>query len=327
MSLRFGGARPLSTGSVSSKDDDMPNLKDIRKRIDSVKNTRKITRAMKMVAAAKLKKAQQRMEESRPYAYRMQRMIDALAERIDDEAHPLLERRENPHKTLVIIIASDRGLCGGFNTNLFRGLDRFLDEQRIAGEVQELACVGSKAFNHYKKSDYELVEHYEDVIGDISFKKAKGIAKDMREQFVDESYDSVYLCYNRFISAIANEWVIYRILPLADALQIKQSEEEEGGKKEAAPATDAMGREYLYEPELDTLLDELLPGHIDIQVMQALLESEASEQASRMTAMDNATNNANDMIEDLTLEYNRARQAYITKEIVEIVSGAESLKG
>ncbi len=301
----------------------MPNLKDIRTRIESVKNTRKITKAMKMVAAAKLRKAQERMEKARPYAYRMQRLIEGMAGRIDEDAHPLLDRRDDPHKTLVVTVASNRGLCGGFNTNLFRGLDRFLDEQRIAGEIQELATVGQKAYNHYKKSDYEVVKNYDQVIDNVSYKHAKRIAAFIIEQFVDESYDSVYLCYNRFISAIANEWVIYRLLPLSMALEFTE-EDEEGHK---AVEEESGEREYIYEPQLDTLLDNLLPSHVEVQVMQALVESEATEQASRMTAMDNATNNATDMIEDLTLQYNRARQAYITKEIVEIVSGAESLKG
>lgn len=304
----------------------MPNLKDIRNRIDSVKNTRKITKAMKMVAAAKLRKAQERMEESRPYASRLQAMIDGLSGRIDSESHPLLERRENPDKTLVVIVSSNRGLCGGFNSNLFRGLDRFLEEQRISGERQELATVGRKAHTHYKKSKYELVEVYDGVIGDVDFRKAKRIAGDIIEQFVDGSYDAVYLCYNRFISAIANEWVIGRLLPLSMSVEMTEENPEGVVEEDEEPKESAFG-DYIYEPDLDTLLGNLLPSHVEAQVMQALVESEATEHAARMTAMDNATNNASDMIDDLTLQYNRARQAYITREIVEIVSGAESLKG
>ncbi len=302
----------------------MPNLKDIKNRIESVKNTRKITKAMKMVAAAKLKRAQERMEASRPYAFRMQRIIDSLSERIDEDAHPLLERRDEPEKTLMVVIASDRGLCGGFNANLFRGIDRYLAKKKIAGEIQELVTVGTKARDHFKKGPYEVVQHFDDVIGDVDIQAAKKISKWMRQSFLDVEYDNVYLCYNRFVSAIAQEWVIYHILPLSESLKIT-AEAEEGAAGEVD--SEASEREFIYEPELDTLLDELLPSHVDIQVMQALSESEASEHAARMTAMDNATNNANDMIDDLTLQYNRARQAYITKEIVEIVSGAESLKG
>ena len=304
----------------------MPNLKDIKNRIDSVKNTRKITKAMKMVAAAKLKRAQEQMEASRPYAFRMQRMVDALSHRVQEQekTHPLMERRDDPEKSLMVIIASDRGLCGGFNANLFRGIDRYLAEHRIAGEEQELVTVGSKARDHFKKSDYEIVDHFDDVIGNVDIKSAKRVSKQMRQSFLDGDYDHVYLCYNRFVSAIAQEWVIYNILPLSESL-VFTAENEEG--EPVASEEEVSDREFIYEPDLDVLLDELLPSHIDTQVYQALSESEASEHAARMTAMDNATNNANDMIDDLTLQYNRARQAYITKEIVEIVSGAESLKG
>lgn len=307
----------------------MPNLKDIRTRIESVKNTRKITKAMKMVAAAKLRKAQERMEEARPYAFRMGKIIGGLAGRIDADAHPLLERRENPDKTLIIVVASNRGLCGGFNSNLFRRLDRFLDEQRLAGEVLELATVGSKANGHYVKSEYEVVHDYKGVIGDIEYRDAKHIAADIMESFVDEKYDSVYLAYNRFVSAIATDWVIRNLLPLAVGGDVEHEDEKLGNEDNAGldAANEGVGDEFIYEPSLDALLDQILPSHVEVQVMQALLESEASEQASRMTAMDNASNNASDMIDSLTLEYNRARQAYITKEICEIVGGAESLKG
>lgn len=302
----------------------MPNLKDIRTRIDSVKNTRKITKAMKMVAAAKLRKAQERMEASRPYSERMQGIIASLADRIEADAHPLLSIREQPEKTLLVVVSSNRGLCGGFNTNLFRKLDRFLDHQRIAGEVHELATVGRKAHNYYGKSEYPVVQNYPDVIGEIEYGKAKRIAGELIDQFLSEEYDEIYLVFNRFVSAIATDTVISRLFPLALADELsEEADKADGEAKEAANG----GDEFIYEPDLETLLDQLLPAHVEIQVMQALVESEASEQASRMTAMDNATNNASDMIDSLTLAYNRARQAYITKEIVEIVSGAESLKG
>ncbi len=308
----------------------MANLKDIRSRIDSVKNTRKITKAMKMVAAAKLQKAQERMEASRPYTRRMARMIDRLSDRIEPDAHPLLEQREDPDKTLVVIMGSDRGLCGGFNSNLFRRVDRYLDEQRIAGEDQELCIVGQKPYNHYKKMDFEIVRYFDDVIDDITFPKAKKISRYAMESFLEGDFDNVIVCYNRFISAIKTSWVIARLLPVSMLSEMAEDEAEEEFADvsivEDDEEVDAAG-EYAYEPDVETVLDRLLPSFIDAQIMQALMESEASEQAQRMTAMDNATNNANDMIEDLTLEYNRARQAQITTEIVEIVSGAEALEG
>ncbi|TXD34987.1 ATP synthase F1 subunit gamma [Lujinxingia vulgaris] len=289
----------------------MPNLKDIRKRIGSVKNTQKITRAMKMVAAAKLRRAQERMEASRPYAVKMGEVIDSLASRVDPESHPLLARRELREKALVIVVSSNRGLCGGFNTNLFRRVDRFLKELVTAGEKVDVVTVGRKAAGHYGRSVHPVVRSYDDVIGAIDYSQAKRIAQEAMNEYLQGDYEAVYICYNRFVSAIAVEQMVHPLLPFA-------TNDEQADDVQASA-------DYIYEPDVDTLLGRLLPGHIEVQVLQALLESEASEQASRMTAMDNATNNATDMIASLTLQYNRARQAYITKEIVEIVSGSESL--
>ncbi|RVU46708.1 ATP synthase F1 subunit gamma [Lujinxingia sediminis] len=289
----------------------MPNLKDIRKRIGSVKNTQKITRAMKMVAAAKLRRAQERMEASRPYAVKMGEVIDSLASRVDPESHPLLARRELREKALVIVVSSNRGLCGGFNTNLFRRVDRFLKELVTAGEKVDVVTVGRKAASHFGRSGYPVMRSYDDVIGAIDYAQAKRIAQEAMNEYLQGDYEAVYICYNRFVSAIAVEQTVHPLLPFA-------TNDEQAEEVQASA-------DYIYEPDVDTLLGRLLPGHIEVQVLQALLESEASEQASRMTAMDNATNNATDMIASLTLQYNRARQAYITKEIVEIVSGSESL--
>jgi len=298
--------------STTKEDVDMPNLKDIRKRIGSVKNTQKITRAMKMVAAAKLRRAQERMEASRPYAVKMGEVIESLASRVDPESHPLLATRELREKSLVIVVSSNRGLCGGFNSNLFRRIDRFLKELVTAGESVDVITVGRKAAGHYGRSDYPVVRGYDDVIGAIDYSRAKKIAQDAMADYLNGDYEAVYICYNRFISAIAVEQMVHPLLPFAT-----------DGDGEAVDSFTSA--DYIYEPDVDTLLGRLLPGHIEVQVLQALLESDASEQSSRMTAMDNATNNAKDMIASLTLQYNRARQAYITKEIVEIVSGSESL--
>ena len=299
----------------------MPNLKDIRTRIGSVKNTRKITKAMKMVAAAKLRRAQEAMQAARPYAVKMKEVIEGLADRVDEDAHPLLESRPEREKILVVVVSSNRGLCGGFNTNLFRAVDRFLKEQQLAGEVIEVASVGRKAREHYNRSGFEIVRSYDDVIGDVNFKKAKKIAGELIADFVEKRYDAVYVCYNKFISAIVAEKMIVPLLPLSVEGAEEAAEAREDRKKNTSAG------DFIYEPDVNTLLGQLLPGNVEVQVLQALLESEASEHAARMTAMDSATNNAGDMIDNLTLQYNRARQAYITKEIVEIVSGAESLKG
>lgn len=303
----------------------MPNLKDIRKRIASVKNTRKITKAMKMVAAAKLRRAQERMIAARPYAQKMDQIIGGLADRVEEGAHPLLDRRSERQKILVVVVSSNRGLCGGFNSNLFREVNTFLEETAAVEDVQiDVATVGRKADGHFRRSSFEVVKTYDQVIGDVTYRKAKHIAGQFIEEFVDHQYDAVYICYNKFVSAIVAERIIRPLLPLT--VGEEEGEGEAAADQNRGGAVDGAG-EFIYEPDVDTLLGNLLPSHVEVQVLQALLESEASEHAARMTAMDSATNNASDMIDSLTLQYNRARQAYITKEIVEIVSGAESLKG
>lgn len=300
----------------------MPNLKDIRVRISSVKNTRKITKAMKMVASAKLRRAQERMQASRPYAVKMGQVIASLSERVEEETHPLLARRDAPESILVVVISSNRGLCGGFNNNLFREVDRFLDDRKVAGEAIEIVTVGRKAHDYFRRSQFDVVNNHPGVIGEVTFKKAKKIARTFIDDFLDKKYDAVYICFNKFISAIAADKIITPLLPLS------MEHEESAGDSPAEEGITLSGSgEFIYEPDVKTLLSQLLPGHVELQFLQALFESEASEHAARMTAMDSATNNAGDMIDSLTMQYNRARQAYITKEIVEIVSGAESLKG
>ncbi len=291
----------------------MPNLKDIRTRIASVKNTKKITSAMKMVSAAKLRRAQEAAEAARPYALKMDQVIGSLVSRVEEDAHPLLMRPEVEERALVILVSSDRGLCGGFNSNLLRTLDKFIKDRADAGITVDIATAGRKGHVYYRSRDVEIFKNYTDVIGNISFKGAKEIAQEAIAEFIDGTYDLVYVLYNEFISAIAYETTMQHLLPLSIE-DFDDAELEAGG-------------EYIFEPDEDALLEQLLPTHVEIQVLRALLESEASEHGARMTAMENATNNANDMIDRLTLQYNRARQAYITKELMEIVSGAEALKG
>ncbi|MFU8805813.1 MAG: ATP synthase F1 subunit gamma, partial [Bradymonadaceae bacterium] len=240
-----------------------------------------------------------------------------LSERVEGEAHPLLDPRHDRERILLVVLSSNRGLCGGFNANLFRAVERFVREHEVGLEQIDMVTVGKKANGYFTRRNMNIIEDYSEVIGNVTFKKAKEIAEKVIEDFTSREYDAIYLCYNQFISAIAFDTVIRPLLPfsLEEAFG-----EEDLGEMEAAG-------EYIYEPGVDELLERLLPGHVEVQVLQALFESEASEQGSRMTAMDNATNNATDMISSLTLQYNRARQAYITREIVEIVSGAESLKG
>ena len=294
----------------------MPSLKDIRKRIASVKNTQKITSAMKMVSAAKLRRAQEAAEKARPYAHRMNAVIGGLARRVNPTSHPLLEERQVQDKALLVVISSNRGLCGGYNANIFRAIERFVRDREHAGISFRVVTVGRKASVYFRNHRIPIAEDFPDVIGEISYAKAKQIARHAVNGFIDGTYDNVYVVYNNFISAINYNTTVDPLLPLT-------LEDIEG----SADADTEAFAEYVFEPNESTLLSQMLPAHIEIKILHALLEAEASEHGARMTAMDNATNNAVDMIDSLTLQYNRARQAYITKELVEIVSGAEALEG
>jgi F-type H+-transporting ATPase subunit gamma len=296
----------------------MANLKDIRKRIDSVENTKKITRAMKMVATAKLRRAEEAMKSSRPYAREIRRVIASLADRVEEEAHPLLEQRELPDNALIIVVSTDRGLCGSYNANLFREIDDFIKTHEVADEQIDIANIGEKGLLNFRRHEtVEVVRNYEGVIGDVDYDGARAIAQDGIAAFKSGQYDNIYLAYNEFVSAIQYEQVIEPFLPISiDGLVDEDDIDDKAG----------LDTDYIYEPDEVSLLDYALPRHLEVQVLQALLESAAAEQAARMTAMDNATENAEEMIEDLTLEFNRARQAAITNEIMEIVSGAEAME-
>lgn len=292
----------------------MPSLKDIRKRIISVKNTQKITSAMKMVSAAKLRRAQDAAESARPYALKMNQVIASVASRVEDSSHPLLQSRENPKKALIIVVTSNRGLCGGYNGNVFRIVNRFIRDQKLAGVEVEIATMGRKGDVFFRNAA-GFWKSYPDVIGKITYAKAREVAKEVTERFVSEEVDAVYIVYNEFISAISYNTIIHPLLPLKlDDLA------------EHADGHGSITSEYIFEPDEKSLLEHLLPVNVVVQILRALLEAEASEHGARMSAMDNATNNARDLISRLTLQFNRGRQAYITKELMEIVSGSEALK-
>lgn len=289
----------------------MPNLKDIRNRIGAVKNTQKITSAMKLVAAAKLRRAQEAVQAARPYANKMSQVITELASKVEADSHPLLKVPEREDRILILLITSDRGLCGGFNNNLLRALARFVRDKREVTESIQMITVGRKGNQFFGRSAMDIVQNYPGLISDVTFAGAKRVAQDVMTRFTSGEVDAVYMVYNEFVSAIQVNQQFRQILPM-----------------HAPEASEAAGAvEYIYEPDEQSLLDQLLPNSVEIQVFQALLESVAAEQGSRMTAMETATNNASDLISKLTLQYNRARQAYITNELMEIVSGAESLKG
>jgi len=287
----------------------MPSLKDIKKRIGSVKNTRQITKAMKMVSAAKLRRAQENVVAARPYARKLGEVLERLAKTQGQDVHPLMEKRE-AKKALLIVVTSDRGLCGGFNANICKAADRFLKEHKSQYEEISITTFGRKGFD-FLKSRYTVTKNYTNMFGNLNYQTAATLAHEVIDGFNEEQYDEVYLLFNAFRSVMSQDITLNKLLPI---------EAPEAEQDESAP-------EYLYEPSMAALLAEILPKHVEVQIFRSLIESVAAEHGARMTAMDSASKNANEMISKLTLQYNRARQAAITKELMEIISGAESIKG
>ncbi len=286
----------------------MPSLKSIKKRISSVKNTRQITKAMKMVSAAKLRRAQENVTAARPYARKLAEVLEKLAANQEVDTHPLLAPREI-EKVLLIVVTSDRGLCGGFNANICKAAERFVRENK--GEYSEIniMTVGRKG-NEFLKNRQKVVKNYSNIFGNLNYQTAALLAQEVIQGYLAEEYDKVFILYNAFKSVMTQEITLQQLLPVAPPAQAEE-----------------VPTQYIYEPSQGALLDELLPKNIEVQMFKALLESLASEHGARMTAMDSASKNASEMIGKLTLIYNRARQAAITKELMEIISGAESIKG
>lgn len=293
----------------------MANLRDIRNRIESIKNTQQITRAMKMVAAAKLRKAQDRIIETRPYASKMKEVVARLVKSSADD-NVLLREPETTDKVLLIVVGSDRGLCGAFNNNLFKVVEQTIEEQyseyQKSGDLS-LICIGRQAAKYFAKRKYKIHSKYPGFWDEIEFHKATEIMKSVVAQFISGDFDEVKLAYNEFKSVIAQNRLVESVLPIDPDSLIDDE-------------TDLSNTEYIYEPDVDEILKKLLPLHLNLQLWKAILESNAAEQGARMTAMDNATENAKELQQDLKLEYNRARQSAITTEISEIISGAQALK-
>ncbi len=283
----------------------MPALTDIRRRIRSVKNTQQITKAMKMVSAAKLRRAQEAMFAARPFARKMMEVLNSLASRAKPELHPLLQEHGDK-KILVVVVTSDKGLCGGFNANILRAAQRFLQEQ--SGKQLDLECVGRKGRDYFKRRAWKIRGEHIGVFQNVKFATAKAIAQDLTRAYTNNELDQVVLVYNEFKSVIQQRIVVQRLLPIA--------------RLTFAPTEPPL--DYLYEPDAATIFSDMLPRHVELQVFRALLESAAAEHGARMSAMDAASNNASDMIDRLTLYMNKVRQAAITKEIIEVVSGAGS---
>jgi F-type H+-transporting ATPase subunit gamma len=289
----------------------VPNLKDIRKRITSVRNTQQITKAMKMVSAAKLRRAQEAILAARPYAEKIEEVLADVATREDDEAHPLLQRR-TPKRVELVVMTSDRGLAGGFNANITRLAQRFLHENRQRYEHIQVSTIGRKGRDWARGRKVESRKDHVGIFAEMTYDKARAISGELQAAYLDGQLDAVYLLYNRFQSAIAQKPTTVQLLPVFTNSKHQDAK--------------SHGSDFLYEPGRAEVLDELLPRHLSMQIWRALLESVASEHAARMTSMENATKNAGDIISALRLQYNRARQASITKELMEIVSGAEALK-
>ena len=286
----------------------MASLKAIRKRISSVKSTQQITKAMKMVSAAKLRRAQDAAEQARPYTDKLSALLRTVAAQMGPESHPLLATREDERRVDLLLVTSDRGLCGAYNSNLIRRADTFAREH--PGARVRLTLVGRKGYDYFRKRPVEIQEQHVNLFGGPDHSLAVRVGSRFARDFAAGEVDAVYLIYSHFRSALSQVPTVQRLLPISAAAQ---------GEAEVV--------EYVYEPDPATLLDRLLRQYVSALIDHAFLESIASEHAARMTAMDSATSNASDMIDRLTLEMNRARQAAITKELMEIVSGAEALKG
>lgn len=287
----------------------MANLKEIRRRIASVQGTQKITSAMKMVAAAKLRKAQEHAERFRGYSQLASDILAHVAADADDASHPLLQRRPT-ERALILVISSDRGLCGGFNSNLNRMVSEKKKHDRHA---TDLSVVGKKSKAFFDHRQIKIREFYDNVLDDLNFDKAAKIAQELAALYEDGIYDNIALAYNSMVSVVSQVPAVNPLLPVALPEKMPLA------AKEAAKAV------FLYEPEKEELLKSLLPRYVEVKVFGALLESVAAEHAARMSAMETATSNAQDMIDSLTLVYNRARQSAITNELMDIVGGAEAL--
>ncbi len=285
----------------------MAKTQDLKRRIRSVRNTMQLTKAMKMVAAAKLRRAQERIMNARPYAHQTLAVLQSLAVRAEADAHPLLQTRVGK-KSHIILVAGDKGLCGAFNSHIIRSAEEYARENLQDHEIS-ITAVGKKSHQYFLRRAWEIKHHWVDLFRNVQFAHAEEIATAAMELFLSGEVDRVYIAYNEFKSAIQARPVVQPLLPI----------------QRIEPAEGETLEDYIYEPSAAALLKALLPHYVRHLIFQALLESAGAEHAARMTAMDSATNNASELIESLTLTMNRVRQASITTEIIEVVSGAEAM--
>jgi len=298
----------------------MPSLQAVRRKIDSVKKTQKITKAMKMVAAAKVKRTQDRILAARPYAHKMRDVIRNLSRRVNREAHPLLKRRDG-NRVVVAVVTSDRGLCGAFNANILRTASTSLREFESRGAQVEVAVIGRKGRDFFRRRGWKVRRELVDIFDKLTFEHGMLMGGELQviTDYVGGRIDAVYVIYNEFKSLIQQRVVVERLLPIDWVVEIADT-------KELDQRAETIPGAYLYEPSEDEVLEELLHRNFHVQAYRILLESSAAEQAARMAAMDGATRNAGELIKKLTIYYNKTRQAAITKELMDIVGGAEALK-
>ncbi len=297
----------------------MPSLKDVKMKIVGVRKTKQITKAMNMVASAKLRGAQTRIERFRPYAEKFQTVLGDLASKSDGSAHALLERRPEGRVSVIILATSDRGLCGSFNAML---IAKAMDAARMRtaeGKTVKFICVGKKGRDAIRKTDYEILSAYADVMGHFDFSLASSIGKDVVSGYTSKRMDEVILIYGEFVSVVKQIPLVQTLLPVETSTATVDSAADGVSRKGAS-------EEYTYEPEVTQLLAAILPRFVNVQIYRGLLDTSASENAARMTAMDNATRNCDEMVGALTLLFNKTRQASITNELIDIVGGAEALK-
>ena len=288
----------------------MASLKDIKRKVGAVQKTKQITRAMNMVAASKFKSSQVRMENFRPYAGKFMDVLNSLALRVDTSSHPLLAVRD-PKRIRVICMTSDRGLCGGFNSNLIKATERFLKDKNSEGKEVSLINVGRKGRDYFRKKA-NVIGQWVDILSKFDMTLAVSISNDVITPFIKEEYDELYLVYNQFVNVSVQRPTVVRLFPLPS---IGQDVDVDSDKR----------LDYAYEPSEEALLQQLLPMYVHVLVFRALLETSAGENGSRMASMDNATKNCEDLIQSLTLKMNKARQAAITAELMDIVGGTEAL--
>jgi len=305
----------------------MASLRDLRSRISSVKNTQQVTRAMKMVAAAKLRRAQENIFNTRPFAYKLSEVIARLKDQLDPTVHPLFQEREDVTNVLLVIVTADRGLAGGFNANVIKRAEQEIEENYSVHRDEKrllLMCVGRKGHEHFSRRGYQLVGDFRGTFDKLSFGTANTIADEAEAGFLEGRWDQVHLIYNEFKNTISQNRIVEPYLPIrADRFLTPVMESE---LKHLEDEDHAFDNDPIYEPGVRGILDVVVPKYLSYKLWRILLDSNAAEQGARMVAMDNATNNASELLGDLKLKYNRARQDAITKELIEITSGADALE-